>query len=339
MLRHRQLQPVPFSRELLFSSMAKGEPVVFNNLLVPVRGEQELGMDRAVIHALYTGIPSKLRIRVRCGRSGSRKYLCIDELLRRWATGWASVSVTDLHIRGTNVIREIDCSRLSDFNLLAEARGAIREQEMLTMVVSSSGTFTDSHSDDPDGSNHCFLGRKLWLVWDTFLGLSQKLEDVERSGIRRKQAAFGMSRFFSVPGSRWFIVESGQTLFLPGHFTHKVITLDDYLGVGSFFVMLPSYLRTLVRWMERTPLWALRRSPEHRLSLVDQITRRVTHKVHLLAHASEEAKLRWGIAHLKVAVEEWHRTSSSRSRSLLFDNPVSRKLVAAVLNECRSKYS
>jgi hypothetical protein len=61
--------------------------------------------------------------------------------------------------------------------------------------------------------------------------------------------------------------------------------------------------------------------------------------VHLLAHASEEAKLRWGIAHLKVAVEEWHRTSSSRSRSLLFDNPVSRKLVAAVLNECRSKYS
>jgi hypothetical protein len=34
-------------------------------------------------------------------------------------------------------------------------------------------TFTDSHSDDPDGSNHCFVGRKLWLVWDTFLGIGR----------------------------------------------------------------------------------------------------------------------------------------------------------------------
>jgi hypothetical protein len=180
--------------------------------------------------------------------------MVIEELLRRWISGRARVNVTDLHIRGTKVLRSIDCSSLSDFSILAEARGAVGEEEMLTMVVSSAGTFTDSHTDDPDGSNHCFIGRKLWLVWDTFLGLSRKLEDVERCRLYTRDAAFSMSGFLSVPGSCWFVVEPGQTLFLPGQLTHRVITLESYLGVGSFFVMLPSYLRTLARWTEHTPL-------------------------------------------------------------------------------------
>jgi len=225
--------------------------------------------------------------------------MVMEELWRRWMSGNARVSVTDLHIRGTTVIRNIDCSSLSDFNILAEARGTVGEEEMLTMVVSSAGTFTDSHTDDPDGSNHCFVGRKLWLAWDTFLGLSRKLEDVERCEIEKTHAAFSVSGFLSVPGSRWFVVEPGQTLFLPGHLTHKVITLDDYLGIGSFFVMLPSYLRTLARWAQHTPLWALNLPADRRMELVDQITRRVIDKVHMLAHASERQRSRWGIVHLR----------------------------------------
>ena len=144
-------------------------------------------------------------------------------------------------------MKRIDCSHLSSFNLLAGAPDPIGTEEILTMVVSSAGTLSDSHTDDPDGSNHCFAGEKLWLVWHTFQGLAQGLEDVERCDVFGDRAAFSLAGFLAVPGSRWFVVRPGLTLFLPGHLRHKVITLERYLGVGSFFVMLPSYLCTLLR--------------------------------------------------------------------------------------------
>jgi hypothetical protein len=330
-LASRELRPVAFSRNLLFSSMAKGKPVLFKDLPVPVRGEDKLGPREALLRALDEGFSRRSRVLVRCGPSGKLTRIPVAELVRRWASSRARVSVTDLHIRGTPLTKTIDCSCLSDFNILAEAGGAVAEQEMLTMVVSSAGVFTDSHTDDPDGSNHCFVGRKLWLVWDTFSGLSHNLEDCERIAIETKQAAFSISGFLSVPHSRWFFVEPNQTLFLPGHLTHKVITLDDYLGVGSFFVMLPSYLRTLARWTERTPLWALTLPPDRRLDLVDKITRCVINKVRALASAPRAEASRWGLTHLGAAVRQWQQASRGLSSRALLDNPVSTELVMTVL--------
>jgi hypothetical protein len=330
-LSRRQLRPVSFSRELLFSCMAKGAPVLFKNLPVPVRGEHKLGVREAVLRALNAGFPRDFNVRVRCGPGATPRRMVIEEMLRRWLSGRARISVTDLHIRGTRVMSGIQSSSLSEFNILAEDKGAVGTEEMLTMVVSSAGTFTDSHTDDPDGSNHCFVGRKLWLVWDTCLGLSHKLEDVERCQLYTRDAAFSMAGFLSVPGSRWFIVEPGYTLFLPGQLTHKVITLEDYLGVGSFFVMLPGYLRTLARWTEHTPLWALNLPAHRRMELVDQITKRVIDKVYELTSASEQQRSRWGIAHLRAAVNDWQRTSSAQAQDSLLGNPLSAKLMRSVL--------
>lgn len=322
-LRKRQLQPCPFSRDLLFTSMVNGEPVLFENLCVPVRREQRLGVRDAVLRALKQGFPGNDKFQVRCGRSSTPKSMIVTELLRLWTNGRAMVNVTDLHIRGTEVIRNIDCSRLSDFNILAEAQGDVGREEMLTLVVSSAGAFTDSHTDDPDGSNHCFIGKKLWLVWDTFLGLSRGLKDVSRCTVRMRRAAFDMSVFLSIPGSRWFLVEPRQTLFLPGHLTHKVITLEPYLGIGSFFVMLPNYLRTLIRWTEHTPLWALNLPASRRMDLVNEITRRVIHKIAALESATAQQRSRWGLAYLLGSFKNWRRTYSYKERYALLDNPVS----------------
>jgi hypothetical protein len=162
---------------------------------------------------------------------------------------------------------------------------------------------------------------------------------VERTSVYGPQAKFNMAAFLSVPGSRWFTVEAGQTLFLPGHLTHKVITLDDYLGVGSFFVMLPSYVRTLHRWTRHTPLWALDRPIHQRLELVDEITQRVIHMVNLLARSPEAERSRWGLTYLTSAMAEWMRSSSPRSRSLLLDRPISARFVSAVLECCTSSDS
>jgi hypothetical protein len=329
-LSRRELRPVSFSRDLMFSSMQKGMPLLVDDLQVAVRREQECGTRDAVLGALSEGFPQNQKIRVRCGPSGEQRLLVVKDLLRRWTGTRARTHVTDWHIRGTGVSKHIDCSQLSDFNLLAGARGEPGAQEMLTMVVSSAGALSDSHSDDPDGSNHCFRGRKLWLVWDTFVGLSRDLEDVSRCEVST-YAAFNIESFLSVPGSRWFTIESGQTLFLPGHLTHKVVTLDDYLGVGSFFVMLPSYLRTLIRWTRHTPLWALS-APEHRrLDLVNQITRLVLSKVRALEGEPEKERSRWGINYLQSAVEEWWRTCSDAGKQELLDNRISAELVRSVL--------
>ena len=330
-MARRQIHPVAFSREALFSAMAAGKLVVFTDVPVPVKGEQELGRRQAVFQSLRSGFRKRQTFRVRQGRDGERRQrLRVDELLRRWSGDRGLVNITDLHIRGSKLFKSIDCSALSDFNLLAGARDRVGAEEMLTMVVSSAGVFTDSHSDVPDGSNHCFVGKKLWLVWDTFEGIARNLEDVERSGTDRDQAAFNISAFLAIPGSRWFVVADGQTLFLPGHFTHKVITLEDYISIGSFFVMLPSYWRTLLRWTEHTPLWALNAPPGQRLAQVDQITRRVTRKLKGLAAMPEREQVRWGVPHLISAVGEWRRNAGPDSLSAL--TPDSMRLVRAVFD-------
>lgn len=301
-LAQRQVTPVSFSRDALFSAMAAGRPILFNDLPVPVHREGTLGTRDAVLRGLADSFGPREKFRVRCGPSRTPKQLTVHQLLRRWADDDAKVSVTDLHIRGSGIMKKIDCSSLSGFNLLAGAPDPVGTEEILTMVISSAGTLSDSHTDDPDGSNHCFVGEKLWLVWDTFEGLERGLEDVERCEVF-DQAAFSIPRFLSVPGSRWFTVSAGQTLFLPGHLTHKVITLERYMGVGSFFVMLPSYLRTLLRWTKHTPLWALTAPPARRLELVDKITRRVRRKVDELAEQSKAEKNKWGLPHMQRAAE------------------------------------
>lgn len=328
-LARRQVVPVPFSRDALFTAMQAGRPILFNDLPVPVSREGTLGTRDAVLRGLAESFGPRDKFHVRCGPSRTNKLLTVRQLLRRWADDRAKVSVTDLHIRGSGIMRKIDCSALSEFNLLAGAPDPVGTEEILTMVVSSAGTLSDSHTDDPDGSNHCFVGEKLWLVWDTFAGLARGLEDVERCEVF-DQAAFSIPKFLDVPGSRWFTVRAGQTLFLPGHLTHKVITLERYIGVGSFFVMLPSYLRTLQRWTKHTPLWALTAPPDRRLDLVDKITRRVMRKVDELAAQPTAEKLRWGLPHMQRTAQPLLRLPPRQLAKNLQGNPRSMALVDAI---------
>jgi hypothetical protein len=329
-LQRRRLSPVSFSRDVLFASMAQGRPVVFTDVPVRVRQERSLGTREAVVRALKDGFGQSEKVRVRCGPSRTPKNLTVDQLLKRWADDRAKVNVTDFHIRDTGVMSRIDCSVLSSFNLLAGAPDPIGNEEILTMVVSSAGAFSDSHTDDPDGSNHCFAGEKLWLVWDTFRGIARGLEDVERCNVYGDRAAFSISQFLAVPRSRWFVVRPGQTLFLPGHLTHKVITLERYLGVGSFFVMLPSYLRTLRRWTRHTPLWALTLPPERRLDLVNLITERVIRKIGQLSTRSHAEKDSWGLPYLQAEAKSLVCRRPRDVAKLFQGNPRSLALLRAI---------
>jgi hypothetical protein len=180
----------------------------------------------------------------------------------------------------------------------------------MTLVISSKGNLTDIHADDCDGTNHCFLGRKLWLAWDRIEGRAVGFQDVDRDPIC-DQAAFDLEAFLSLPSSRWFTVGPGQTLFLPGSLAHKVITLEHYLGVGSFHVALPSYLRSLERWVVYDTLDIVPKD------LLAKVNRAVLRRIGEVRRASRAVKDRWGLSQMKEAVANWHADTSPIKRLLI----------------------
>jgi hypothetical protein len=307
-LAGKRIAPAPYSRGALFDAVARTQPALFHGVPVPVAGQARLGLVNALERALLHGFGREPCARAQVGPARVRRTLAVPELLRRWHSGRHLVSVTDLHVRGTPLARQIDTRVLSAFNLLPRGNDAMRRQEMMTLVVSSAGNVTDSHSDDPDGSNHCFVGRKLWLAWDTFEGRAAGLQDCEREPVNER-ARFRMDAFCRVPSARWWTVEDGQTLFLPGRFTHKVITLAPYIGIGSFYVTPASCLDSLTRWYVHGPLWA---SPDadprgDNAGLVDAIVGAMSRRAERLATSQASERGAWGFDHAGLGERTWRR--------------------------------
>jgi hypothetical protein len=312
----RRVSPVKFSWERLYSKMARQEPVVFQDFELPVRTSRGKTPAETILIETARGHKKWPPVRVSRGPGCEWKRATVIDLIQSWQRGRSIIGVTDLRIRGTPLKQRLKTSMIDDRNVLVSRTQAIAKQEMLTLVLSSVGHFSDSHSDAPDGWNHSFMGKKLWLVWDTFEGLARGLEDVERVDVFGK-AAFSVESFLKVPSARWFLVEQGQTLFLPGRFTHKVITLERYLGIGSFVVMIPGFLGTLTRWTRYRPLWELGDAAGCRNKLVDQITIKVMERIRRSEKRRSADRDRSGVDHLKRALKRWERTAALEERQML----------------------
>lgn len=299
-LARKRISPLRFSRSRLFSALIDQQPVIFANLRIPIGHGARSRLD-ALFAALEQGAPSAERIRIRTGAADTQRYVPAGELVARWRRGTSTFCVTDFHFRGTRLESLIDLTPLSDFNLLAQEKSAGADQEMMTLVLSSKGALTDSHSDDPDGSNHCVSGHKLWLVWDTQEGCRAGLQDVERNDVYGK-AALDLDTFCQLKTSRWFSIRSGHTLFLPGCFTHKVITIERYAGFGSFCVALPNYLQTITRWTCLPPLWNRYKSERQ---LVQKLTMEALARLQKLEAAGKKQRLVWGIPQLAMGMQNW----------------------------------
>lgn len=318
-LKQKRIYRSSFQLAKAFAKISKGEIAIFDGPSVPVSESPKdpEQLRRTLLRGLRTSFPRKERARTQFGRQRNRRYMKVPELIERWESGKAVLSVTDLHIRGTRFERVIDTGPLSNFNILCTdsefAAEFIDKIEMMTMVVSARGNVTDSHTDDCDGTNHCFIGRKLWLAWDRVEGQKRGLQDTTRDDIY-DQAAFDMSTYLSLPSAKWFIVNQGDTLFLPGSFAHKVITLEPYIGVGSFNVTLPGALGTLSRWH----LYGT--TDIHRKKLMEKITHAVISRVRLLQRASQKSREAWGLAYMQYAVAQWRRRRPDEARKLLLSD-------------------
>ena len=329
-LARKRIAVQPYASAALWSAVAGSRPAVLQGVPVPVAGEQRHGRVEALVGALLRGFGDEPCARAQIGPQRVRRHLTVPQLMQRWNSGRHLVSVTDLHVRGTPLARSIDTRALSAFNLLPRGGETMQRQEMMTLVVASAGNVTDSHSDDPDGSNHCFVGRKLWLAWDTFEGRRVGLQDCERDLVNGS-ARFDLARFCALPGARWWTVETGQTLFLPGRFAHRVITLEPYIGIGSFYVTPASCLDSLMRWYAHGPLWSQDDPDGDNEGLVDRIAAAMQRRAERLARASADEREQWGLPQLSLGLRTWRARWPAAQRSrLVRQHPPLARLVEAL---------
>jgi len=309
------------AREALFAAAAEGRPVILANVRVPVAAERELGLQGALLNAIVRAFKRGEAASAQVGPNGARRRLAIQELLRRWQSNRHIVSITDLHVRGTTLERDINTDDLSRFNLLPLGSENMRRQEMMTMVVSSRGNVTDSHSDDPDGSNHCFVGRKLWLAWETFEGQRAGLQDCSRDEVDER-ARFNLETFASLKSARWWTVGPGETLFLPGRLSHRVVTLEPYIGIGSFYCTPASCLENLSRWYHHGALWSLDDPEDENGGLVDEIAVALQRKLRRLALQTPRTQQQWGLDFTNLGLHYWQRRwTPARRRTLMARHP------------------
>lgn len=325
-LQKKQIRSQPYSRSAMFDAMAKRRAAVFRGVPVDTQRHERLDPTDSLVHALSTKFPRRETSRVQVGPAAIQKRLPVREIMRRWRGRRAVVGVTDLHIRGTKLEEFIDTRALSNFNLIIRGSDRLSSQEMLTLVIASPGNVTDSHSDDPDGTNHCFTGQKLWLAWETFEGIEAGMQDVERQDVYGP-AKFSMRNFLSLKSSCWWLVTDGDTLFLPSNLTHKVFTLEYYLGVGSFHVGLPGCLDNLSRWLYYGPLWSLNDPQAENEDLVDEIASICLRTARRTARASNRARDRWGYAQLISGYRHWLATTKRHIRDEVMHHDDFRQLV------------
>lgn len=318
-LRSKQVKAVEYDPDLWYKNMADAKPSLFKHFPVPALrpSKSKLAtLDEATqrLMKVLKGSRSKHKYRFRTGRRRSLKYMTISELMKYWANPRAIVTTTDLHIRETSIEKVIDVNALSDFNLFPLMSEESSSLEMMSMVISSEGALTDSHSDDMDISNYCFFGSKLWLAWDTHEGHLNGLDDCDRVEID-DHARFDMTAFLSLKSARWFVVNDGEMLFLPGNMAHRVVTLKPYVGVGAFYVAFPNALRTVSRWQQYTANWELDKTEDE----IGQPSRDevASYVETLLKSGSKILKIKAGASYSDYALKSWEKAFSQSKRNKL----------------------
>ena len=316
-LETTRIKPSGYTRNRLFSNMINGKVSVFNDFPSPYRMPHHSVQQRSEnIADAISAIRITNKVRTRIGTSRRWNYFTPTELIRRWKNGAAAANVTDFHLRDTSLEKLINPTVLSQFNLLPAMSAEVSWIEMMTMVVSSKGGFSDSHSDDCDGSNHCFTGTKLWLAWDTREGLKNGLEDLDQQNISGR-CAFDLDAFLSLKSACWFTVETGQTLFMPGHLSHKVVTLDQYLGVGSFYISFANILRTLARWQLVKPNWQRLEAKSLEQIVYREVVSTALNRRNMVSKTSLGNQQKWGLDYLGKSWRSMKRSNLSSDLSRL----------------------
>jgi len=326
-LEKLELRPRRYSRSSLFNAMAGREPVVFSNYPL-----------RSTLRTFFHDDDPSLRLKslfgprsttlTKCGPRRSRKIRRVHEVVDIWRRNRAIVSANDIFYRHLKLDAAFNCEAIGDFSVLRYAPARVRDVEVATLLMGTSGCMTDSHSDDPDGCNHCIAGSKFWLVWDRLEGAARGLQDCEYDLVYEGESCqFDIRAFSSLRSARWFTISQGQTLFLPGNLTHKVLTIERYIGISNFYVALPNALHSLTRWrihgakMVTDDLWR-------------DIARLIIKQLQKTASGSLRYKYTWGFHHLGKSLDHWNRSWTAEQKGRLLSDSLFKTLYDTMRSVC-----
>ena len=330
-LASKRISAENFDRDHLFSNLANNMPSLYFDYPKPYTKliDTDRPAQQIIDFLIELDEDFKYKIERELGQDPVR--LTISELIQRWLRDDEILRVTNIHTRKTRIPEILDPDAMCPFNLLNNGNPDVERLEMMTLMVSTTGGITESHSDDADVNNHCIAGKKLWLFWDTMEGVTSGLEDNERQIVYSKPK-FDMATFLNLESAGWCLVEEGDTLFLPGNHTHKVITLEKYIGVGGFFVAYPSLLQAFSRWVARQdyyhhkePLYRERKGSDV-ADVIEASLLMSTEKQGLEATKNEAQKQEWGINFLPLAITNWTASTKPKDKKRLKANPIFRLL-------------
>ncbi len=315
----RRVAPTAHSPEHLFGNLAVARPTLLADYPAPYGPLVNQVPDADAIVDALLRLDDEFRYKIHRRFREAPVRLSIPELIRRWLADRETLRVTNIFTRKTDIPRFLDPDAMCPFNLLRNGDRYVESLEMMTLMVATTGSVTESHSDDADVNNHCIVGRKLWLFWDSFEGVIAGVEDNERLSLGRRPR-FDLDTFLDLPSSGWCVVEPGQTLFLPSRYAHKVIALERYLGVGGFFLAFPSILHSFARWMSRheqfdfkEPLYRERKGAE----IAERIERsllRTTRELGERLHGDREQCRRSGVDQIPRALAHWESEACAAAR-------------------------
>ena len=251
LLSQKRLVSTAFSFDHLFNNLSRSLPCLyFDYGSGDSTDSYGLSISKSELLPILKETQDTFRYKISRELGMEPVKLTIGELMHEWEKDEQLLRVTNIHLRSFDLVDHALLDRICPFNLLVHGNEDLKKLEMMTLMVSTTGGVTDSHSDDTDVNNHCVVGKKLWLCWDTSEGMKAGLEDCEKVEVFGKPK-FDMETFVGLESSCWILVAEGETLFLPGNYTHKVITLEKYVGIGGFFVSFSTLLNTFDRWLGR----------------------------------------------------------------------------------------
>lgn len=255
----------PFSLTDFRRAQAKGVPRLYQTTPTPPRASYR--RPRSMVRRLF-------------GKEDAQRFAVIQDfeqkvtrshwkganIARRWNEGSRVFAVTD-HSDAVSVKSAFCWDLVTKQNFLS--RDGLRRFEVCGPVLATSGHLTASHVDDPDIWNSCLSGRKLWYLMDA-------TDWAKHEGVNNETLLdsihFDFETFMKIPSSRWAIVEEGNAFYCPNRYAHRVVTLDRYIGAGTFMVTPESRTRLLRYWARHGTQWA--RSGEGE-EFVDHVRRAV----------------------------------------------------------------
>ena len=99
-----------------------------------------------------------------------------------------------------------------------------------------------------------------------------------------------------------------------------MITLEPYVGVGSFFVSLPNCLRLLAHWIIRSPLWSKGDRDDENASILGDIAETVTKTIMRLQESSDTKQSRWGYDFLEQSAKHLITTHPGADLQFLLED-------------------